>query len=199
MISGTKNWENRDYYYSQENNPTEHMLKCRLPGGKGWLETCGPTAAVISMASMGRPVEIRTPGGYRAQPEEILTDYLTDPTNFKKLRMLFSDVDPAKIPGNEVAEWYPVAVGEVFGNKCEFAGAMDWVNVSTHLSSGRAVQVCLINPGHFVSLVAVDLTQSEFIYHDPWPGRWPDGDGFCRRMTRREFETNTKGKTLVYW
>jgi hypothetical protein len=198
-IFGSPFWnDRRRAYFTQENNPIEHMLKCRSPAGGSWLETCGPTASLNCQASLGRDVGIRAKGGYRPQPEDVLASYFNDPNNFDAMRKAWPGLDPAKLPGNEVAQWYPLAVHEVFGNACEFVGSMTFEKAVEHIRMGRAIQVCLRSPGHFIALVAYDDELSEFIIKDGWASRWPDGDGFCKRFSRSEYETNVKALSLVY-
>lgn len=189
-------WEKA--YFTQENNSIEHLLKCRLPSGFSPLETCGPTASLNCQASLGREVEIKAPGGYRPQPEDVLAAYFNDPRNFSSLRKAWPGLDPEKLPGNEVAQWYPFAVREVFGNPCEFVGNLAFSEAVERIRTGCALQVCLCKPRHFVALVAYDDESSEFIIKDSWGGRWPDGDGFCKRLSRSEYETNLKPLCLVY-
>jgi len=199
-IKGSRFWNDREKaYFSQENNAFEHMLKCRLPEGISPLETCGPTAALNCLAALGHPVDVRTQGRYRPQPEDVLTSYFNDPANFDALRSAWSGLDPEMLPGNEVAQWYPLAVREVFGKPCEFAGAVSFYEAKAHLARGRSVQVCLRKPGHFVALVAIDVETEEFIVNDSWGSRWPDGDGFNKRLPRAEYEKNVKPLSLVYW
>jgi hypothetical protein len=198
-IFGSPLWNDRKRaYFIQENNSIEHILKCRLPAGSSPLETCGPTASLNCQASLGREIGLGMPGGYRPQPEDILASYLNDPRNFAAMRESWSGLDPEKLPGNEVAQWYPLAVREVFGNTCEFVGDLAFERAVGLIRGGRALQVCLRSPGHFIALVAYDEEASEFIIKDSWTGRWPDGDGFCKRLSRAEYETNVKPLSLVY-
>jgi hypothetical protein len=198
-IIGCCSWKDRDRaYFTQENNSIEHILKCRLPAGTSWLETCGPTASLNCQASLGRDVRIRTPGGYSPQSEDVLAAWFNDPSNFASMRKEWPALDPAKLPGNEVAQWYPLAVREVFGNRCEFVGELGFEAAAGLIREGRAIQACLRKPGHFIALVAYDEDRLEFIIKDGWAGRWPDGDGFCKRLARSEYETNLKPLSLVY-
>jgi len=198
-ISGSPFWNDRKRaYFTQENNPIEHVLKCRLPAGVSWLETCGPTTSLNCQASIGREIDIGTRGGYRPQPENVLACYFNDPHNFDAMRAAWPGLDPERVLGNEVAQWYPLAVREVFGNPCEFVGEVAFEDAVDAVCSGRALQVCLRRPGHFIALVAFDDERSEFIIKDGWASRWPDGDGFCKRLPRSEYEANVKPLCLVY-
>ena len=198
-IIGSCSWRDRKRaYFTQENNSIEHILKCRLPPGASWLETCGPTAALNCQASLGRDVGIRTRGGYCPQPEDVLAAWFNDPNNFDAMRKAWPGLDPQSLPGNEVAQWYPLAVREVFGNPCEFVGELGFEKAAGLIREGRTIQVCLRSPGHFIALVAYDEDRLEFIQKDGWASRWPDGDGFCRSFSRSDFETNLKPLCLVY-
>lgn len=192
-------WNDPDAYYIQDDNPTEHLLKVRSTDGRGWLETCGPTAAVNCVVGVGSPVACLTPGGYRPQPEEVLSDCLNDPHNFADLRGHWNGLDPEKVAGNEVAQWYPWAVKKVFGAiDCQFVGKMGVDEAADRLSHGQALQICLIKPGHFVAVVAFSPAEQAFVINDPWAGRWPDRSGWNKRLSVREFLTNTKPVTLAY-
>jgi hypothetical protein len=194
MIYGAPYWSDRERYYSQTNNPTEEQLrKAQL---KGWLETCGPTAAINCLAAMGASLDIVCPGPYRPQPEEVLADYLNDPRNYAKLRAERSDIDPVDIQGNRVPQYYAAAVADVFGYPARFV----WTSragVVEFLKAGYAVQICLKSPGHYLAAVAYDDATDEIIYHDSWPAR-VGGDGFARRMSRAEYEINVKQFAIVY-
>jgi hypothetical protein len=197
MISGARYWNDRTRFYTQTNNPTEEIL--RLRGGKGWLETCGPTAAVNCLAALGVNVGIICPGGWVPQPEEILMDFLTDPRHYGDFRNL--GADPAAAPGNEQAVLYPLAVSRVFGAIAEFLPTKPQFGVLIdRLKAGAALQFCLMTPGHFVAAVAFDDEAGEIIFNDPWPGRVPawKGDGFNRRMGRAEYEANVKDFAVLY-
>jgi hypothetical protein len=191
-------WNDREAYYRQDDNPAEHLLKVRSPG-RGWLETCGPTAAVNCVVGVGAPVACLTPGGYHPQPEQVLCDCLNDPHHFADLRREWNGLDPEKVAGNEVAQWYPWAVTKVFGTvDCEFVGRMGPDEAADRLSRGQALQICLINPGHFVAVVAFSPEENAFIMNDPWAGRWPGGSGWNKRLSLKEFLNNTKPLTVAY-
>lgn len=199
-IFGAPYWNDRKRaYFVQGNNSIEHILRCRLPAGTSALETCGPTASVSCQASLGHPVWIGSPGGYLPQPEDLLATYFNDPRNFAALRKAWGGLDPASLPGNEVAQWYPLAVRDVFGNTCAFSGSLSYSEAVDCLRKGHALQVCLKRPGHFIALVAYDEERAEFIFNDGWAERWPEGDGFNRRLSRADYEANLKPQSLVYW
>lgn len=202
MIQTIK-WLDRDNaYYTQENNPMEQMLKKRFAAmgvQKGWLETCGPTAAVNCLASIGRNVAMKSLGTYAPQPEQVLADWFNDPANYAKMRQAWGQENPELVPGNEIAQWYPIAIKEVFGvDCCTFVGALTKQQTIEYLSKGCSIQVNLVNPGHFICVGAYDPAADTFYQKDSWSGRWTDGNGFNRALTAAEFETNTKPKFNVY-
>jgi hypothetical protein len=196
MIRGVKYWHDRERYYTQTNNPTEEILRKRSDGN--WLVSCGPTAAVACLSAMGYAIECGCPGNYQLQPEEVLMDYFNDPRNYEALKKARPEIDPRSYHGNEIAQYYTVAVPAVFGARCSFAFGAQFGEVASLVQSGRAVQVCLVKPGHYIAVVAFDDAARELIYNDPWPGRFKDGNGFNRRMSESEFGSNVKSYRLVY-
>jgi sugar phosphate isomerase/epimerase len=195
MIRGARFWNDRNRYSVQTNNPTEEQL--RKAGVGGWLETCGPTAAVNCLDALGVNLVVTCPGLYRPQPEEVLSDYLNDPRNYDKLIAARKDVDPSSIPNNRVPQDYPVAVREVFAAEASFSWGATWAAVTAELCAGKAVQITLKKPGHFLALVAFDDVAQEIIFDDSWPAR-VGGDGFNRRMGQEEFESNVQPFRIVY-
>jgi hypothetical protein len=196
MIKGVTFWNDKEYYFAQTNNPTEEILRKR--SDREWLVSCGPTAAVNCAAAMGFDVACKCPGEYRPQSEEVLMDYFNDPRNYAALKAARPDTPPDVWHGNEVPQFYPVAVKAVFGVKAVFEWGASFEKVAAYLSAGRAVQLCLIKPGHYIAAVAFDDDRREIIFNDPWPGRFKDGGGFNRRMDEAEFKANTKPYRIVY-
>jgi len=197
MIKGTEKWSDSDTYYSQSNNPTEAFLKATMGTLKSWLESCGPTAAVNCLAAMGRNLRIECPGAYKPQPEEVLFDYFNDPRNLATLKEI-RDL-PESIPENRVPQFYPKAVREVFGRKCEFRWGPTFGNIILHVEDGNAVQLCLKKPGHYIAVIAYDDKEKELIFNDPWGGRFKDGKGgWHRRLTQGEFLTNVQPYYILY-
>ena len=196
MIKGAKYWDNASKtYYIQTNNPTESLLKTfyrRVV--KSWLETCGPTAACSCLGALGYDLEISTPGSYRPQHEEVLSDYLNDPKTLEEREKVREGV--SHIPGGRIPQFYPLAVMRVFGAKGEFQWLHNFDKIAGYLSQGKTVQLCLRNPGHYIAAVAYDDTNEELIYNDPWPGR--TGKGFNLRMKRSEYDKNVTNYIIVY-
>ncbi|HXK36410.1 MAG TPA: hypothetical protein VJ553_02415 [Candidatus Paceibacterota bacterium] len=196
MITGAKFWDDRKYFFSQVNNPSEELL--RKTGAVGWLETCGPTAAVTCMAVLGYDLTIRCPGSYQPQPEEVLSDFLNDPRNYLDLAKERADIPPDRLPNNRVPQYYPLAVARVFGAQAFFTWLTDPVNLAKYLTEGRAVQICLEKPGHYLAAIAYDGDQDEVVFNDPWPDQHPDRNGFNRRIARMKLWENQKRFAVVY-
>ena len=197
VLGHTKWWNDRNRFYSQENNPTEAYNKIRVEiRATYWLETCGPTAAVNCMASLGKNLAVTCPGSYAPQPEEVLMDYFNDPRNDDTLRRVRDLGDQGRrIPDNQVPQYYPVAVRAVFGVKAEFFWGSSREYITSALDQGRAVQVCLKNPGHYVAIVA--YTDDGLIYHDSWGSQYPDG-GFARKLPYKSLKENVQPYRIVY-
>jgi hypothetical protein len=195
-IIGLPRWDHPDAYYSQINNAIEAKLK--KSGVNDWLESCGPTSAVCILDALGADVQIMTPGAWLPQPEDILTLWFNDPRNYPAMRIRRPDVDPATIMGNRVPQWYELAIPAVFGVKARFYWGASKVEITMALQNGRGVMACLKKPGHYIAIVAEDITTGEFIYHDTWPGnQWPASmtgkPGRCRRVSYSELASNVQG------
>ena len=195
MINGVKFLSDRDCYLLQRNNPTEEILRKRSDGA--WLVSCGPSAAVTCIAAMGFDVEVKTPGDYKPQSEEVLMDFFNDPRNYSQLKAARPETPPAVWHGNEVPQFYPVAVTAVFGVKARFEWGAVFETVASELQNGKAVQLCLKKPGHYIAAVAYDDERNEVIFNDPWPRRFKDGNGFNRRLSKADF-SNVKPFRIVY-
>lgn len=189
MIIGLPRWDDPGAYYSQANNVVESILG--KAGVTDRLETCGPTAAVMLLDAAGKLPEIVTPGGWRPQPEDVLAAWMNDPRNVQAMRLHRADLDPARVMGNRVPQWYAPAISAVFGEKIRavYRVGFDPFSVRVALEAGRGVMACLINPGHYIAIVAMDTDTGELVYHDPWPGNpWParykGQPGRARRMSQ---------------
>jgi len=196
MIHGAKYSNDPSRFYSQTNNPTEQLLKKREEGG--WLESCGPTGALNCLAALGYALTILCPGIYKPQPEEVLMDFFHDPRNYAKFTEIRKDVDPVSFPRNLVPQWYPYAVKQVFGAIGSFVWGSEFEKIVEFLKRGCAVQICLKKPGHYIAVVAYDDETNELIFNDSWPGRFPDGNGFNRRMGVDEYKRNVKPWAILY-
>lgn len=190
MISGCKLWADRRTFSVQTNNSIENLLRRWSGKDRGFLETCGPTSAVNVLDALGVPTAITSPKFASVQPEDFLTLWMNDPANRP------SNI-PDERPTNEYATAYPNAIGKVFGATVLYLEGQSFDQISAMVESGRGCMVCLVNPGHFLAVVAFDDATKELIYRDPWPNR-TQTDGFNLRMGKAEFESNVKPYVLVF-
>lgn len=196
MIIGLKKYNDPDAYFSQENNAIEKILSTLECPTR--LETCGPTAVVSTMAAMGKDISIKI-GKFCPQPEDLLTIWFNDFRNYRKMRDLYSYLDPARYCGNEVLEWYPLAIMEIFDIKAKFFYKVDAESIVRALVDNIGTVVCLRDPGHYISIVAFDTTRGIFIYNDPWKNNpWPSrtGNGFNREIDAIRLTSNLKPMRL---
>ena len=202
MIKGTARWDDRGTFSVQTNNAVETILSKKLPKDSrgisvGWLEDCGPTAAVNVLDSMGRATPVRTPGGWYPQPEDVLAMWFNDPRNYAEQKAARPGIDPAAFLGNEVPQFYPAAVAGVFGVSCQFLEGQTFEWLASMVSGGMGAMICLKDPGHYLAVVAFDNISNELIYRDSWPGRTKT-DGFNLRMSKAEFKANVKPFVIIF-
>lgn len=193
---GIKKWNDTSTYYSQENNATESVM-ARLLGKDKYLETCGPTSATMIVDAIGKSVNVSVPGKYKMQPEDALFLWFHDRRNYEKMARIRPETDPGttKYWGNQIPQYYPVAIKEVFGVNAEFRWGIHENTIVSALQDSQGVLVCLKEPGHFVAVVAYNEGTGEIIYNDPWPGNyWPSElvgtSGFNRKMKSERFISN---------
>jgi hypothetical protein len=189
----------RSRYYSQENNAVEAFLKVlkKTEGLGHWTESCGPTSAVMIMDQMGFLEDWKVK--INVQLEDYLWAALNDPRNVQEFQKTRVDIVPLEtFPGNRIPQYYPVAVKIAFGVNSVYYSSLKWVDVIECVKKGQGVQIRLIDPGHFVAVTDYDEVKSELIFCDPFPNRFPDGNGFRRHMTKDEFEKNTRKDGIVY-
>jgi len=191
MVVGLVRWDDPNTYYSQTNNPTEEIL--RKEDGEGFLVACGPTAVVNCLAAAGHKVTVECPGRYYPQPEEVLFDWFNDPRNYKMLEKIRKGIDPEDWFGNEIAQYYPAALLDVFGVPAHFEWGAKYKDVTKAIKNRRGVMLCLKNPGHFIAVVAYKELEQALIYNDPWPGnpwpaKWRGKSGFNRSIAGPELE-----------
>lgn len=193
MIAGARYWSDRSRYYTQTNNSIEGLLK--KFGGR-WLETCGPTAAATCLDMLGYDLAVKVPGAYAPQAEDVLTLALNDPRHAEVMKQIRADV--SGVPGNRVPQYYPWAVRIVFNAAALFVMPLRWVTLTDEIKSGNAVQICRVDPGHYLAAVAFDDVTREVIYHDPWPQGQPDGQGFAKRINESQWGSEFHAWGVVY-
>lgn len=198
MIKGCFRWNDRERaYFTQVNNALESLLKAK--DGKSWLESCGPTTMINCLAAEGVQVDGLKICTWAPQPEDIVTLYLNDPRNSEKFKKARQNLEPGTIPGNRVPQYYPDAAEDLYGVQALYSeGKLPFDQLAAFLKRGVAVQLCLVNPGHYIAAVAFDDEAQEIIFNDPWPGRFADGNGFNVRMGAKEYEANVKPFAIIY-
>lgn len=189
----SKYWNDRDKFYIQTNNPTEIFLK--KIGYSQWLETCGPTTLVNCIASLGVNVEVETFGNYKPQPESVVMDFFHDSKNYPLLKKARPNVEPSEIVGNRVPQYYPVAAWEIFRVKSYFKFVKDFKFVTNELIKGKAIQLQLKEPGHYIAAVHFDAETSEIVYNDSRPR---GQDGFNKRLNSDYYYKNIENFIVVY-
>ena len=137
MIKGVKHWNDRNYYYIQTNNPTEEIL--RKKGVKKYLESCGNTSSVNVIASMDYNVDIKSPGKYLLPADQALGDFLNDPSNYSEFEKIRTDINPIDYLGNEIHQYYPYAVKQLFNVKAEFLFIKDFDGIAKNICRPKEV------------------------------------------------------------
>jgi len=197
MIRGAKFWNDRQRaYYSQSNNPLEQIL--RKLEVKDWLESCAPTYILNCIAALGYDVEIKCPGVYRPQPEEVLMGFFHDSRNYQRFREIRHDINPNTFMGNRVPQFHPFAAAQVFKANARYVENHEFEFVCGYFESGHSIGFLLKQPSHYIAGVAYDDDTDEIIYNDSRPERFPDGNGFNRRMSRNEFRINVEPFVIIY-
>ena len=202
MTKGTTHWEDRNTFSVQTNNAIETILSKKLPKDSrdipiGWLEDCGPTAAINVLESMGKVVSVRTFGGWFPQSEDVLALWFSDPRNYKEQRTARPGLNPVDVLGNEVPQYYPAAIRSVFGETAMYVEGQSFDWIASMVYSGVGFMICLKDPGHYLAVVAYDNVANQLIYRDPWPGR-TGTDGFNLRMGIEEFKKNVKSFCIIF-
>jgi hypothetical protein len=189
MIVGAARWAERTTWYIQDNDILEELR--RKLGDTHVRQSCGSDAACSCLEAAGWDLSgalaTRTPAGYVAPPDDLITEYLNNPRNYDLLRRE-TGIDPTLQPNNRHAAMLVIAARELWGIQGSRAIDLSAARIADHLGRHCAVQACLTPPGHYIAVVAYDKATGEMIYNDSWHTRkpWWQGDGFNRRMTSEE-------------
>jgi hypothetical protein len=167
-----------------------------------WLETCGSHTAVNLVLATRKDPEallrsLKLPGGGSVRPPDLLTIWMNTPQNRAKLLAARPHLDPDAYLGNEIPQYYPPAIAEVFGAICIYRESCVWETLISLLQQHAGVQLCLIDPGHYIGAVSYDEGTGEIIYIDPHPPRQP-GDWKNVHMSKAEYQRNVKPFIVVY-
>lgn len=210
-ISGTTLWNDLSEFNTQLNDPVEQLYKKLIKQIQnkykkqypdlhmGYLESCGPNAIVncLAVTKQGRSIIksiAKTKGIYLQQVPHIIIGYLNDPNNYERMRQIRKNLNPENIQGNRVPQYYYLVAKEVLGITAE----MKWTPkdqfdmLKNIVLKGNPIQVCKINPGHYISVKAYDNIKDELIYDDSWKG--PN-----KRMTRHDVSSNIQPFHIRYF
>lgn len=189
-IIGAKNW--RLEYYTQNNNAVEHILKAYK--AQYILVSCGPTAAVNCIRALGIDPAAKTSGGWDLQPEDALMLWFHDRRNFGKMSKIRPETSPefTDYSPNEIPQYYPLAVKEVFKVNATFRWVADFKVLADFVAAGVPAQIS-IEPGHYLALLAYDTDTKEIIYNDPLSNR-----GKHLRMDEKMYIEKAKPFAITY-
>jgi len=174
------------FFWAQTRSCFEHVLFADHIADHGdtnfahALETCSMHSAVNAlMAVHPNPpsVVVGPPGGVgQIRLPDYLMAWCNTPGNFPAIQQVLPGVDLSTVEVNEYRQAIPLAMLTVFGSPCICVPGQTKDKVIDFLKAGKAVEVGLVSPKHFVAIVAYDETTDEFIYVDPDDRRHPDGN-----------------------
>lgn len=204
MISGGPRLSDPDTSYDQSNDMLEGVL-AKLAYAHP-LQSCGPNASGSCMEAVGyyfdrAPLATVAPGPgrYVFPADDMETEWLNNPRNYR----MMVGVDPWREPNHRHARLYPICVRELWGIRATWINSFSMErDALRHLRKGRALQVCLKPPGHYIALVGYDEATGEYIANDSWasrprvPALPPRGFNF--RMTENEVKS-IASEAVVYY
>jgi hypothetical protein len=214
MIIGARNYLRTEFYYAQArkdamgniipNSAFEEVLYKDDIQDMGktnrnlWLETCGNHAA--SNADVSR---LKDPIGwekllkeeYDLRMPDIMTCWANTPQNYPILKQARPNLDPHIYNASEIAQYHPFLIEYLFKHKAEFRPSLDWQGAIRLIQDGSALVKCLINPGHFIALVAFDDIKQEFIALD---SRAYIDDNWNSRYDKIDYTTNMYVFASIY-
>jgi hypothetical protein len=209
-ISGTLLWNDLKEFNTQLNDPVEQLYKKLIKQIQklfpdlhmGYLESCGCAALAncMSVTKQGREIQreiCKTKGIYNSQASHIYIGYLNDPSNYPKLEQAriasgAPKIGAANIQGNRVPQYYYCVALDVLGINSDFKWRSSFDELKNIVTSGNPIQVCKINPGHYIAVKAYDRIKDELIYDDSWLG--PN-----KRLTRQDVKINIQNFRIRYF
>jgi hypothetical protein len=217
MITGCKNMDRTDIWHAQAivkngvsypNSAIECMLRkdeiqeMQTSKPAMWLETCGSHSNVNAMMGTRKDPDaflnsLKTPNHWYPRPPDILTLWMNTPQNYSKMLAVRPGLDPDAYFGNEVPQYYPTAMKEVFDVSCQFIPSHQWSDLVAALKVGTSIVICLKKPGHYICAIGFDDATNEIIYVDPNAPR-QTGDWKKARMKQIEHDTNTQPFIITY-
>ncbi len=190
-----------EYCYGiQKNNTIEHVI---LQSGRAsYLESCGPNSLENCAAAMIHYDKLQDilsvgPNKEKYQPSDLIFTHMNDPLRHEEYcNILRIERSSWK---NRYAIYYPHVAEKLIGIKSEYYDYMDFQKLEDHLEAGNTAQVCLVDPGHYISLVGVDTETGDFYFHDSWPERFQSKNGFFRLLLRDELFNNSHKVMIFYY
>jgi hypothetical protein len=194
MIITTKYANDVNRYYTQDNNAIEQIIKKK--GIKFYLETCGSTSMINCIASIKDDEWLQDWDYIKIQVEDYVTCFMNDPHNYTEF-MKIRNMDYNVYFGNEIPQLYPYTAKQLFNIEAEFKFEKDWDKLINYIQNNQSVQLCFINPGHFIACNGIDTDTNELIINDPWQGHYTTG-GFNHRLSKQEYDNNINPWLIVY-
>ena len=177
-------------YSIQDNNSIEQIL--RKEGVKLYLETCGCTSMINCIMSI-----MDYDFSYlKVQPEDYVCLFQNDLHNYNAFKQI-RNLDYDTYMGNEIIQLYPFTAKQLFNVEAEFKNEKDWNKIIEYIKANQSVQLCEIDPGHFIAVVGVDTDTNELIVNDPWQRHYSTG-GFNHRISKDEYDKNINPWLVLY-
>jgi len=162
-VQGIKYWNTPSIRYDQTENSFESFtekLLARYHVHVGNLVSCGASACATLAEGMGwlRPEDYPQINGKSIQFDDFIMAYMNDPrNNFTQDPLVFD---------NEIIKNYVDLIRDLFGKESVYRRNINFKNTASNLCMGNGVQLCMIDPGHFVSAIAYDHKDNTIIYLD---------------------------------
>ncbi len=197
-------WENflkKHNLYDEQELSSDQGVTVSMSKGRYWLETCGDHTAV-NMAILGGFLDdeaVQNPGApasWLPRKPDLLMLYFCDPRDDAELENVRSV--PETTLNNEIPQYYPLAMREVFGVDCVYVENLDFDAIKNYISQGYSVQIATINPGHFVGAYDYDSTNDNLIICDPWPDHIANGEWWKVPYSRTDVQGNVAPWGIVY-
>jgi hypothetical protein len=213
-IYGAKNWnlkarDGSSIFFAQTRSCFEHVLYAdhiaQYSDGDfvKALETCSMHSAVNALLACfpGDPesIVVGPPGGSaQIRLPDYLMAYVNTPSHFQEFSTILPGVDLSKVEVNEYRQIIPYAMRQVFGSPAVAVQGHTKDSVIGLLKQGKALEVGLVHPKHFVAILAYDDQSDEFIYCDPDDRRHPDGNWQNARCKYGEGDGNWTDIIIVH-
>lgn len=187
---GIKNRKDPSIRYDQEENSHESFVKklfARYNIKAGNLVSCGASSCAALAEGMGwlKPEDYPQINGKSIQFDDFIMSYMNDPRNGFTTDPLIFD--------NEIIKNYVTLIKDLFNKKALYRRDLNFKNVAANLCIGQGVQLCLIDPGHFIAAIEYDHSDNTIVYLDSrkLPG------SIYKKLTPADF-SNVMSYGIVY-